>query len=444
MKAVVLGLGYVGTVTLACLAEAGHTVVGVDPARGKVEAIAAGRSPVAEPGVAELIAANRSRISASSSASALTDADVAIVAVGTPSDEHGALDLRFVRQVAAEIGQQLVGRATPLSIIVRSTLLPGSTVRLFTRWVEEASNGDAGVDFHVAFCPEFLREASAVADFLAPPYTVIGVEHPGAAVAPRELFGFVDAPVHVVPTGVAESLKYASNSFHAMKVAFANELSRVLVGQDVDARQVMDLFVQDTQLNISPRYLRPGFAFGGSCLPKDVRALTSLSRASGVSVPLIDSILASNDAQVQRVVDLVTAAQVDHVAIIGLTFKPLTDDVRESPYLELAARLSRLGIELRLYDPVLRPDGLVGANLAHLQAVLPGIRSLLVDSVDAAVVDAGLAILATPQPTVVAALLRARPVPVIDLTGILTAGDEMELRTRSTPGPLDSYRGTAW
>jgi GDP-mannose 6-dehydrogenase len=447
MKIAVLGLGYVGCVTAACLAEAGNTVIGVDPAPKKVAAINSGMTPIVEPGLAERLAnAHASkRISASTDVSVVKEVDVAIVCVGTPSAETGELDLRYVETVATEIGRGLPGRSTPLTIMLRSTVLPGTTALKFIPWIEKASGLIEGRDFFVAFCPEFLRESTAISDFYNPPFTVIGVESPSAAEKPSELLSFLDTPAEVVSTGVAEALKYASNAFHAVKVVFANEIARACAISDVDARTVMQLFVQDRELNISHRYLRPGFAFGGSCLPKDVKALQHYSQSRGLDLPMIDSLTASNDVHIQRVVTMVEASGAKTVAQVGLTFKPSTDDMRESPFVKVAAKLVEMGIEVRAYDPIIDVEKLMGANQSFVEAVLPDLESMLVDDLEEALVGADLVLLGTNAADVCEIVLSGPSVPVVDLSGSLPKRVEDSLRTRGTSSLLaESYVGAAW
>lgn len=449
MKVAVFGLGYVGCVTAACLAEAGHDVIGIDPALEKVDAINRGLTPIIEPGLAELIGKSheQGRISASNDLSFALNADVAFVSVGTPSADSGELDLRYVRSVANELGALLPQRTgrSPLNVVVRSTVLPGTVKNSFIPWVEQASNLREGIDFFVAMCPEFLRESTAIQDFLNPPFTVIGTESDGAAAVPGELLSFVEAPIHIVSSGVAEALKYASNAFHAVKVAFANEIARLCIPASIDAREVMSLFVQDHELNVSHRYLRPGFAFGGSCLPKDIKALQHHSRVNGVATPLIESLTTSNEAHIDRVVDAVLNAGYQKVSQVGLTFKPNTDDLRESPYVKVTARLRHAGLEVVAYDPVIRVDRLLGANQSFVMATLPDLDQILVDDISKSIENAEVILLGTNHADVCEAVLAGPPVPVIDLSGMLPPRVEQALRNRQVAdGGLDPYMGAAW
>lgn len=450
MYVAVMGLGYVGCVTAACLADAGHQVIGIDPAADKVAAINDGRAPIVEPGLGELVSKNRAvgRMSASTQIDAMDWVDVAIVCVGTPSAASGELNLDYVKAVAQQIAARLSHREDSLTIMLRSTSLPGTTRTQFIPWIEEASGMTEGSDFHVVFCPEFLRESTALADFYNPPFTVIGVESESAAERPAELLSFLGSPPEIVTTGVAEALKYGCNAFHAVKVAFANEIARLCSSADIDPRTVMELFVQDRELNISPRYLRPGFAFGGSCLPKDVKALQHFALAADIDSPLIQSLTMSNDAYINEVADAVIASGAKTVAQVGLTFKPATDDLRESPYVKLAARLRAAHIKIQAYDPIIKLDRLVGANLAYVQSFLPDIDSILVDDMNQCLSGADLILLGNNQADVCEEILNGPTIPVFDLTGMLPPRIERALREREPNASLATsapgYVGAAW
>lgn len=432
MKVAVFGLGYVGSVTATCLAKDGHEVVGVEPIATKVDAILAGQPPVAEPGLAEIVTdvVASGRLSATTSADlALTGADLALICVGTPSRHNGSLDLRYVHRVAEQIGEYLkadTGRDKPLTVVFRSTMLPGSVEGELAPIIEKFSGTAVGTSFDVAFCPEFLREATAISDFYRPPFTVIGTESVRAENAMRELLAAVDAPVHPVPIATAEALKYACNAFHAVKVAFGNEIGRFCDAVGVDGRDVMDIFTQDTDLNISARYLRPGFAFGGSCLPKDVRAIVHRARSLDVELPMIGSLLATNEVHIRRAVEHVLDSDCRRVTLVGLSFKAGTDDLRESPYVELAEVLLGKGVELSIYDTHIQPDRLVGANRAVVEDHLPHLHRILTNSVPEALVDTELVLLATNEPDVVATV-RASGLPIVDLQGPATGWAQPEL-----------------
>ena len=438
MKVAVFGLGYVGTVSAACLAANGHDVWGVDPDETKVAAISAGHSPVVEPGLpallAKSLAAGTLRASGSP-AVALENADVSLLCVGTPSSTSGEANLAYIYRVVEDIVQTLSESPSPQehhTIVIRSTVPPG-TVDDVTAVVQSAL-GDAETDVTVAVCPEFLREGTGVADFLSPPYTVIGASDLRAIDTVSRLFGFIDAPLHVVRPRTAEGLKYACNAFHATKVSFANELGRILSRLGVDSREVMELFCEDTALNISSKYLRPGFAFGGSCLPKDLRSLLYLARAESIDVPLLSGALASNRLTIDDAVDRVLGSDGLRVALLGLSFKPGSDDLRESPYVDLAETLLGKGYEVRIYDPVLNPSSLLGTNRQYVESRLPHLRRILTDGPEEAIKGAEIAVVSNSASEVKAALLASPPAKIIDLAGRL--GPEIEA--------LECYEGFAW
>jgi GDP-mannose 6-dehydrogenase len=436
MKVAVVGLGYVGSVTAACLASRGHQVCGVDVDAAKTEDIRSGRSPVAEPGLDALVArtvAGGTLRATTCCAEALDQADVSMVCVGTPSGPRGGTNLSYVRRAVGDIAAALRAVPPPASgrhsVIVRSTVPPG-TVEDVVVPALAGTPAAAGA----AMCPEFLREGSGVADFFGAPFLVVGAADPRTAEAVTSLFSFLDHPVRVVPVRVAEALKYACNAFHATKVSFANEIARLLRGLGVDAREVMSLLCEDQVLNISPAYLRPGFAFGGSCLPKDLRSLLYLARTHGVDLPLLAGALASNEMVISDVMDRVVACDARTVALLGLSFKPQTDDLRESPHVEVAERLLGKGYHVRIYDPVVHPANLVGANRRHIESRLPHLGRLLAHQPEDALAGADAAIVATSDQAVLGALLAAPPPHLIDLTGRL--GPEAEA--------LPGYEGAGW
>jgi len=438
MKVAVFGLGYVGTVSAACLAANGHDVWGVDPDEVKVAAISAGQSPVMEPGLQDLVAQSVAAGSLHASVlpmAALEKADVSLLCVGTPSTTSGEANLAYIYRVVEDLVQPLSEspRApTSHTIIIRSTVPPG-TVEDVTAIVR-GSFGDGGPEVSVAVCPEFLREGTGIADFLSPPFTVIGASDLRAIATVSQLFAFLDAPLRVVHPRTAESLKYACNAFHATKVTFANELGRILSRLGVDSREVMEIFCEDTALNISPKYLRPGFAFGGSCLPKDLLSLLYLARAESIDVPLLSGTLASNRLTIAEAIDRVVSSEGLRVALLGLSFKSGSDDLRESPYVDLAETLLGKGYEVRIYDPALNPSSLVGANRQYVESRLPHLKRILTDAPETAIAGADMAIVSHATPEVVAALLASPPHKIIDLSGRL--GPEIEA--------LACYEGFAW
>jgi GDP-mannose 6-dehydrogenase len=440
MKVAVIGLGYVGTVTAACLAVNGHDVWGVDVDAVKVDAIRAGHSPVAEPGLSDVVAravGAGSLHAATTYAEALTAAEVSLVCVGTPSTARGATDLTYIRRAVADIVAALrsADPSTPArhSVVIRSTVPPGTVEQVVIPALTEGLGGTK-IIAGGAMCPEFLREGTGIADFYASPFLVVGTSDQWVADAVSGLFGFLEQPVRVVATQVAESLKYACNAFHATKVSFANEMSRLLGSLGVDAREVMSLFCEDRVLNISPLYLRPGFAFGGSCLPKDLRSLLHLARVNGVDLPQLAGTLATNELVIRDVIDRVVACDARSVALLGLSFKMDTDDLRESPNVELAERLIGKGFSLRIYDPVVNPDQLIGANRRYVESKLPHLGRLLSREPAEALLGADVAIVSSSHSAVLSALSASPPRHVIDLSGRLDGQVEM----------LPGYEGLGW
>jgi nucleotide sugar dehydrogenase len=440
MKVAVVGLGYVGTVTAACLASRGHDVCGVDVDAAKVDEIRGGRSPVAEPGLDALVAqtvADGTLHATSSCADALDQADLSLVCVGTPSAPRGGTDLTYIRRAVDDIAAALRATRPPASrrhsVVIRSTVPPGTVEDVVIPALTDGLAG-TGIAIGAAMCPEFLREGSGIADFFASPLIVVGTSDPRAAQAVTEVFGFLDQPVRVVDVRTAEALKYACNAFHATKVSFTNEVSRLFRLMGVDSREVMSLFCEDNVLNISASYLRPGFAFGGSCLPKDLRSLLHQARMHGADLPLLAGTLATNELVVNEAVDRVVAYDGRTVALLGLSFKSDTDDLRESPNVELAERLIGKGFDVRIYDPVVNPARLIGANRRHVESKLPHLGRLLTHEPAEALRGADVAVVSSAERAVLDALLTIPPPHVIDISGRL--GGEVE----SLPG----YEGLGW
>jgi GDP-mannose 6-dehydrogenase len=383
----VFGLGYVGTVTAACLAEEGYEIIGVDTSEKKVRAVRRGESPVQEERVSMLVkkGVNSDRLCATlDAAEAIRRSDMAIICVGTPTNSNGELDTSHVDTVADQIGSVLGDRSPDeeFLIVLRSTVLPGTTQSLVIPTLEEAAGRPVGQGYDVVFHPEFLREGSSVEDFYDPPKIVIGEREPGCGESLTSFYETFDAPLFHTSLEVAESVKYADNIFHAVKVTFANEMGQFFHEHGADAQRVMNLFRQDTKLNISPKYLRPGFAFGGSCLPKDLRAALHAGRQKGLDLPMLENILPSNQAQIDRTASAIFSEDVNEVGIYGLAFKPSTDDLRESPYLKLVRRLDEKGVEVRCYDPLVEPTELVGHNRRYMEKTVPNLSNLMVESVD--------------------------------------------------------------
>jgi GDP-mannose 6-dehydrogenase len=392
MKIVVFGLGYVGATATACLLRDGHTVVGVDLSPDKAAKIEIGLSPVSEPGLDDLLAAGRDagRLSADTDVGAhLDDADIAMICVGTPSLPGGGLDLTQVCAVSAELGAALKTRDAarePLIIAYRSTMYPGAMEEVVLPVLIAAAGENPGTRFEAVLNPEFLRESTAIKDYYAPSRVVVGEREPGVTKRMLGVYDHIDAPFFELPYRTAEMVKLSDNGFHALKVVFANEIGRLALELDVDPTPLIDVFLADTKLNISPYYLRPGGAFGGSCLPKDVRAISALAGVKGIDLPVMSNVITSNEAHkdylAARVMDQLRPG--GSVLLIGLTFKAETDDLRESPLIDLAEALVGKGFDLKIYDPDLKNRELVGANLAFVQQRLPHLSRLLVEDIDAA------------------------------------------------------------
>jgi GDP-mannose 6-dehydrogenase len=392
MDIAIFGLGYVGAVSAACLARAGHAVIGVDANQAKAELINAGQSPVVEANVEEMIAAAvaEGRLRATTDhRAAIRASELAIVCVGTPSRGNGDLDLTYVRRVCDDIAGTLRDKVGFTAIIIRSTVLPGTLRSMVIPTLEAGSGKRAGEDFGVGFFPEFLRESTAVFDFYHPPKIVIAATDDRTRALLEALNDDFDAPLMRTDFEVAEMVKYADNAWHALKVAFANEIGSLGKALGIDGGAVMDVFCQDTKLNISSKYLRPGFAFGGSCLPKDVRALTYQGRSLDLELPLINAIMPSNRSHIDRALQMVLDLNERNVGVLGLSFKAGTDDLRESPVVELVERLLGKGHEIRIFDRNVNLSRLVGANRAYIYQHLPHIAKLMVDHVDDVVRHSG-------------------------------------------------------
>jgi GDP-mannose 6-dehydrogenase len=442
MKIAVFGLGYVGVVSAACLARDGHSVLGVDPNSLKVDLLRQAKSPIVEPGLEELIAAavDAGRLVAGSDpAAAVSQSELLMVCVGTPGQPNGSLDLSYVRRVVQQIGEQLA-RATEYKVVViRSTLLPGSMQSVVIPTLEEYSQRRAGTDFGACINPEFLREGSAINDYDHPPKTVIGASDERAAARVRELYAGLSAPLILTDLRTAEMVKYIDNSWHALKVSFTNEIGRLCKAMGVDSRVAMRLFCMDTKLNISNAYLRPGFAFGGSCLPKDLRALTYQGRLLDVDTPVLGSVLASNQLHIAHALAMIRATGQRRVGLLGLSFKEGTDDLRESPIVTLAEQLIGKGYDLAVYDQNVRLASLMGANRDYILNHIPHIGRLMVDRPEEILEHADVVVVGAAQPEF-AALLAELPAGkfVIDLVGISNAAEG------APSDRTQAYDGIAW
>ena len=437
MNIVVVGLGYVGAVTAACLSKLGHSVVGVDIDPQKLEPLERGTSPIVEPGLDELVKSgresNRLRVSSDLAATA-RDADVVLVSVGTPARSDGTVDLGFVERVTEELGAVLADRSSFLAIVYRSTVPPGTVDGRMRPILERVSGRRAGDDFGVGMVPEFLREGSSVDDFFSPPFTVAGVRDDRTLDLVTATFAAIEQPIHAVSIEAAESIKYACNAYHAVKITFANEIGRLLSAVDVDARDVMRVFCEDHRLNVSAAYLRPGFSFGGSCLPKDLRALMHIARITDVDLPMLDGVMRSNESHLRLATRRILDSGERVVALLGLSFKPQTDDLRESPYVELAELLVGKGLDVKIFDPIIQPARLFGSNRQYVEKHLPHLQRMLCSSPEDALRGAGVAVVATSDPDALRAVLDAPPRVVLDLHG--SVSPELEA--------LPGYSGIAW
>jgi len=396
VKLSVFGLGYVGCVSAACLAEAGHQVIGVDVNPTKVDIINGGNSPIIEAGINDLIAnvVEGGRLSATTdSTRAISDSALSLVCVGTPSNQNGSLHLRHIEQVCTEIGAALKTKNERHTVVIRSTMLPGTIQNTVIPILEKTSGKKAVIDFGICINPEFLREGSSLKDYHAPPFTLIGADDEETINAVRSLYINIDAPVFVTSLKTAEMVKYVCNCFHALKVSFANEIGNICKALEIDSHEVMNVFCQDTKLNLSPYYLKPGFAFGGSCLPKDLRAINYKAKELDVEAPVLAAILPSNRLQIERAVDMVVRSGKKRVGVLGFSFKEGTDDLRESPIVTLIETLIGKGFELALYDRHVSVAKLVGANKEYIEREIPHISKLMRSSVDAVLADADVIII---------------------------------------------------
>lgn len=397
----IFGLGYVGTVSAACFAKQGHHVIGVDVNAQKVESINNGRSPIIEDDINELIAemvATGHLRATTSAAEAIQNTDVSMICVGTPSNPNGSLNLTYVSRVLEDIGKALAQKEDYHTIILRSTVLPGTTEALAIPLLEKGSNRIAGRDFGICFNPEFLREGTSVYDFFHPPYTIIGQFDARAVEMISGLYQSLDAPLMVVPLRTAEMVKYTNNAFHALKVVFANEIGTLCRKQGIDSHQVMQIFCMDTKLNLSPYYLKPGFAFGGSCLPKDLRAILYHSRHLDLNLPVLEAIMPSNDSQIKQGYDMIREIGLNRVGILGFSFKEGTDDLRESPLVILIEMLIGKGFEVRVYDRNVSLARIHGSNKEYIERVIPHVAALMCDSIDEVVKESDVIVIGNKSP----------------------------------------------
>ena len=394
----IFGLGYVGSVTAACLAHKGYSVIGVDLSPAKVELLKSGRSPIVEPRMSELVTACHQdcRLQATTdSAAAVMNSEISFLCVGTPSLRSGKLDLGHISPVCEEIGRTLARKDSFHLVVLRSTVLPGTAVTIVIPTLEKASGKRMGKDFGVCVNPEFMREGTAVADFLDPAMTIIGAADSRHASLLRELYSWAPGRIFETSFTSAEMVKYVCNAWHALKVSFSNEVGALAKQLDVDAEAVMEIFAADTKLNISSSYLKPGFAFGGSCLPKDVRALNYRAKELDLKLPLFDAIIPSNQEHLERAVEMVLHSGKKKIAILGLSFKAATDDLRESPQVQLVKRLLGEGRQIHIWDDNVSLGRLIGSNRQYIEEVIPHIGSLLCNDLAQVVREAEVVVIST-------------------------------------------------
>ena len=438
MNVSVFGLGYVGSVSAASFAADGHTVVGVDVNPAKVQSLNEGRSPIVEKGLDELIRDNTAsgRLRATTSTSeAVRDTDLSLICVGTPSRRNGSLDLTYLERVAGQIGEALKEKVGYHVVVVRSTVLPGTTHEVVIPAIERASGKRYGTGFGVTVNPEFLREGTAIHDFHNPPLTLVGHNYRSDAEPTQALYGNVNAPLVTTTIRTAEMIKYASNTWHALKVTFANEIGNLCRRLKIDSHEVMDIFCRDEKLNLSSYYMKPGFAFGGSCLPKDVRALQYRAKEMDLEIPVIQAILGSNQLQIQHAIDEIIETGRKRIGLLGFSFKAGTDDLRESPIVLLAEALLGKGYQLRIYDRNVSLARLVGANKEYINTQIPHLSSLLCDTVEEVIDSSEVIVVGNAAPEFAAAVARTRPDQIVlDLVRVKTPRDEIR----------GDYRGICW
>jgi GDP-mannose 6-dehydrogenase len=438
MNVSVFGLGYVGCVSAASFAADGHDIIGVDVQRIKVDSVNQGRSPIVEPGLDALMhevhEAGCLRAT-TSTAEAVGLTDTSLICVGTPSRRNGSLDLTYLERVCEEIGGALRDKNTYHVVVVRSTVLPGTTHDVVIPTLERSSGKRYGEGFGVSVNPEFLREGTALNDFRHPPLTLVGHNHAADARATTPLYSLVEAPLVTTSIRVAEMMKYTSNTWHALKVCFANEIGNLCKRVGVDSHEVMAIFCKDDKLNLSPYYLRPGFAFGGSCLPKDVRALQYRAKEVDLELPVIQSILGSNRLQIDHALDLVTETGLKRVGLLGFSFKAGTDDLRESPLVILAEALLGKGYQLRIYDKNVSLARLVGANKGYIEQQIPHLSALLCSTIDDVIDGSDVIVVGNGAPEFAEAVARCRPDQVvIDLVRVPVAQERVHAK----------YEGICW
>ena len=435
MRINILGLGYVGCVSAACLAKRKHNVCGIDIDQVKVDIINSGKSPIVEDGLNELI----SETVASSNLKAMIsgqipEADISIICVGTPSNENGSLDLKYLIKVAEQIGEFLAQTKSYHLIVNRSTVLPGTIEDILIPTLESFSGKKAGKDFGVCMNPEFMREGSSIYDYNNPPLTLIGELDKKSGDTLEKIYTDIDAPLYRSNIKVAEMLKYSSNTFHALKVTFANEIGNICKKVGIDSHDVMEIFTKDTKLNVSSYYLKPGFSFGGSCLPKDLRAITYKAKELDLDLPLLNSLMVSNKQQVENAFNIITKSGKKNIGVLGLSFKAGTDDLRESPIVELIEKLIGKGYNLKIFDEEVSMAKIFGSNKKYIETVIPHISSLISNSINNVIDESDLVIIGKKEISYMNALTENDSVYVFDLVKLFSQNKQ----------PKENYEGICW
>ncbi len=436
MKISVFGAGYVGAVSAACLVKEGHHVTAVDPDPNKIGPLMAGKSPIIEPGLEDIIrdGVASGRLTAThDAAAAIAATDLSLICVGTPSLPDGSLNTEYLKRVAEDIGAALKLKNTFHSVVVRSTCLPGTTESVVVPALEAASGMKAAEDFGIAYLPEFLRESTAIKDYYDPGVIVFGASDKFTLDRLESIHAPINRPKFVVDIKTAEGIKYTNNAWHALKISFSNEIGNILSKAGIDSHVALDILCADDRLNISKAYLTPGFAFGGSCLPKDLRALISMSRRQGTPAPLLEATLSANEVQINRAYSLIANQGSRKVGIVGLSFKPDTDDLRESPLVELAERLYGRGYQIKIFDPNIRMNRLTGANASFVSARLPHLAELLNEDIESVLSDSDVIVVGN-RAEMNGSLKRVKPeTHIIDLVRV-----DKTLRSEG------NYHGICW
>ena len=435
MRINIFGLGYVGCVSAACLARRKHNICGIDIDQVKVDIINSGKSPIVEDGLDELI----SETVASSNLKAMIsgqipEADISIICVGTPSNENGSLDLKYLIKVAEQIGEFLAQTKSYHLIVNRSTVLPGTIEDILIPTLESFSGKKAGEDFGVCMNPEFMREGSSIYDYNNPPLTLIGELDKKSGDTLEKIYTDIDAPLYRSNIKVAEMLKYSSNTFHALKVTFANEIGNICKKVGIDSHDVMEIFTKDTKLNVSSYYLKPGFSFGGSCLPKDLRAITYKAKELDLDLPLLNSLMVSNKQQVENAFNIIAKSGKKNIGVLGLSFKAGTDDLRESPIVELIEKLIGKGYNLKIFDEEVSMAKIFGSNKKYIETVIPHISSLISNSINNVIDESDLVIIGKKEISYMNALTENDSVYVFDLVKLFSQNKQ----------PKENYEGICW